>query len=450
MQLFIHRNDLRVRDNIGLFRAGAAEPVIPVYIRDPRRASLIGPEKTAFRDRGLQKLQEQYREHGSDLIVREGKTAAILSSIAQEHDISGIAYNRHYAPSERHIEQEIDKSRFNATAYDDRVLVPPRWFENDHDTFSPFYRRWKEKEKQDAVGVPSQLADISAPDVEKSQESTIDLPDAGEEAARDRWTAFKAGALYEYKEQRDDVADPDAVSRLSPYYSNGMIGIRTIYHEVQTCIQQENDDNAIRNIAKYRSELAWREFFYQVLYHHPESVENNYKSFEREIAWENDADLFEAWKEGRTGIPFVDAGMRELNETGYMHNRTRQNVASFLTKHLMIDWRKGRDYFRKKLIDHDVASNTGGWQWAASTGTDSVPIRIFNPIKQGKRYDPEAEYIKRWVPELSGLDPNQIHEWPQLEEEQRKALAESYPAPIIKYQKRYHEGKQMFEQALGR
>ncbi|PSH01742.1 MAG: deoxyribodipyrimidine photo-lyase, partial [Nanohaloarchaea archaeon SW_10_44_10] len=194
---------------------------------------------------------------------------------------------------------------------------------------------------------------------------------------------------------------------------------------------------------------AWREFFYQVLYFNPEAVSENYRDFENEIEWRNDPEELEAWKRGETGVPFVDAGMRQLNNTGYMHNRTRQNVASFLTKHLMIDWRKGARYFRKHLADHDVASNNGGWQWAASTGTDSVSIRIFNPVKQGREYDPDAEYIKRWVPELDGLKPESIHNWVEMPPEKRKDLDVDYTKPIINFNQRYHMGKKMFENALG-
>jgi len=234
------------------------------------------------------------------------------------------------------------------------------------------------------------------------------------------------------------------------YFSSGMLGLRKVLSDVENLIENEGDSDKIRNYAKYRNELAWREFFYQVMWDHPETVNNNYREFENEIKWRNNPDEFKAWKNGETGIPFVDAGIRELKETGYMHNRTRQNVASFLTKHLMVDWRKGARFFRKHLVDHDTASNIGGWQWSASTGTDSVSIRIFNPVKQGRRYDSHAEYIKRWIPELRGLDPNSIHNWVEMSQKERNKYSTDYPDPIINFNQRYHMGKQMFENALGK
>jgi deoxyribodipyrimidine photo-lyase len=234
------------------------------------------------------------------------------------------------------------------------------------------------------------------------------------------------------------------------YYSSGMLSVRKVLKHVEDLIEEVDDSDKIRNFAKYRNELAWREFFYQVLWHNPEAVQENYKDFENEIDWRNDSEEFNAWKNGRTGVPFVDAGIRELRKTGYMHNRTRQNVASFLTKHLMIDWRKGAKFFRKHLVDHDTASNNGGWQWSASTGTDSVPIRIFNPVKQGRKYDTHAKYIKRHIPELKNLDPNSIHNWVEMSQEERNKKDTEYPDPIINFNQRYHQGKKMFENALGK
>jgi Deoxyribodipyrimidine photolyase len=213
-------------------------------------------------------------------------------------------------------------------------------------------------------------------------------------------------------------------------------------------IKQESDSGNIRNYAKYRNEIAWGEFFYQVMYHNPTAVNENYKNIPNEIEWKNDTDEFEAWKKGKTGVPFVDAGMRQLRNEGYMHNRLRQNVASFLTKHLMTDWRKGARVFRRHLVDHNVPSNNGGWQWSASTGTDSISIRIFNPVKQGKDYDEDAEYIKRHVPELRDLEPEQINNWVEMGQEERDNIEADYPDPIINFNKRYHMGKKMFENAL--
>ena len=449
MNIFLHRDDLRLHDNRGLREASRESSVMPVYIRDPRVMDRTGKNKKVFRNRGIEKLDGSYSAKDSGLIYREGKTERELAEIAGKYDADSIYYNRSYTPLKRRIEAEIEDLEIETRSFGDRLMVEPAQFEQEYSTFSPFYSEWKSHEKREPAGKPEKLADIETelPDLET--ESSVEMPRAGEEAALEKWREFRDNRLENYRENRDEVGSPESVSRLSMYYSSGMLGIRKILSDVEKLINSEENSDKIRNYAKYRNELAWREFFYQVLWFNPEAVNQNYKDFENQINWKNDTIEFQAWKKGETGIPFVDAGIRELRETGYMHNRTRQNVASFLTKHLMTDWRKGAAFFREHLIDHDTASNNGGWQWSASTGTDSVPIRIFNPVKQGRRYDPEAEYIRRHVPELRGLDPEEIHSWVEMTQEKRERLDTDYPDPVINFNQRYHMGKKMFEKALG-
>ncbi len=450
MNIFLHRDDLRTHDNKALKKASENGKVLPVYIDDPRISERTGRNKKAFREKNLQKLDEFYREKGSGLIYREANTSDQLENLIKEFEVDKIFFNRSYTPVKRRIESEILSFEVEARVFKDRLLVEPVELSKEYGTFSPFYREWKKIEKDRKHGRPNNFAKV---DVEKFRPKTkvgIDLPAAGESAAITKWEEFKDERLQSYKDKRDDVGEPESVSRLSMYYSSGVLGLRKVLEDIEELIEQSDDSNYIRNFAKYRNELAWREFFYQVLWHNPETVQNNYRDFDNEIKWKNDSQEFEAWKKGMTGVPFVDAGIRELRETGYMHNRTRQNVASFLTKHLMIDWRKGARFFRKHLIDHDTASNTGGWQWAASTGTDSVSIRIFNPVKQGRKYDTHAEYIKRHIPELRGLDPNSIHNWVEMSQKERNKYDIDYPNPIINFNQRYHVGKKMFENALGK
>ncbi len=450
MNIFLHRDDLRTHDNKALKKASENGKVLPVYIDDPRISERTGRNKKAFREKNLQKLDEFYREKGSGLIYREANTSDQLENLIKEFEVDKIFFNRSYTPVKRRIESEILSFEVEARVFKDRLLVEPVELSKEYGTFSPFYREWKKIEKDRKHGRPNNFAKV---DVEKFRPKTkvgIDLPAAGESAAITKWEEFKDERLQSYKDKRDDVGEPESVSRLSMYYGSGVLGLRKVLEDIEELIEQSDDSNYIRNFAKYRNELAWREFFYQVLWHNPETVQNNYRDFDNEIKWKNDSQEFEAWKKGMTGVPFVDAGIRELRETGYMHNRTRQNVASFLTKHLMIDWRKGARFFRKHLIDHDTASNTGGWQWAASTGTDSVSIRIFNPVKQGRKYDTHAEYIKRHIPELRGLDPNSIHNWVEMSQKERNKYDIDYPNPIINFNQRYHVGKKMFENALGK
>ena len=450
MNIFLHRDDLRIHDNKGLKKASEDGDTLPVYIDDPRILERTGKNKKAFREQSLEKLDKNYRERGSGLIYREGKTGEKLEELIDQYDVDKIFFNRSYTPIKRRIESEIKGLELKSQSFKDRLLVEPKELSEEFGTFSPFYREWKNVEKDSGFGKPENLANIDEERFTTDAECDIELPNAGEKAALEKWRDFRDNRLDSYKDRRDEVKSPEAVSRLSMYYSSGLLGLRKVLEDVEEMIEESDDSDDIRNYAKYRNELAWREFFYQVLWHNPETVQQNYRDFENEIEWQNDPEEFEAWKKGRTGVPFVDAGIRELKNTGYMHNRTRQNVASFLTKHLMIDWRKGARFFRKHLIDHDTASNIGGWQWSASTGTDSVSIRIFNPVKQGRRYDSHAEYIKRHIPELRDLDPNSIHNWVEMSQEGRNEHDIEYPDPIINFNQRYHVGKKMFENALGK
>ena len=448
MNIFLHRDDLRIHDNRGLDAASSSGKTVPVYIEDPRIREKTRTNKRAFRQEALKELKQKYEERDSGIIIRKGKTKEELEKIIDERDIEEVFFARSYTPTKRKIENEINALDIETKSVNDRLLVEPQDLKQEYDTFSPFYSKWKEIEKESSFDRPENFAKINRSEFEAEIVSEINLPESGEDAALEKWKGFRDNRLESYKDRRDEVSSPEAVSRLSMYYSSGMLGLRKVLEDVEDLIEESDDSDKIRNYAKYRNELAWREFFYQVLWHNPQTVNRNYRDFENEIEWRNDPEEFEAWRKGETGIPFVDAGIRELKNTGYMHNRTRQNVASFLTKHLMIDWRKGARFFRKHLIDHDTPSNIGGWQWSASTGTDSVPIRIFNPVKQGRRYDTHAEYIKRHVPELRDLDPNSIHNWVEMSQKERNEYNIDYPDPIINFNQRYHVGKKMFENAL--
>ena len=450
MNIFLHRDDLRIHDNRGLETASSSGKTVPVYIDDPRIREKTGTNKRAFRQEGLKELRHKYENRDSGLIVRKGKTGDELEKIIDERDIEEVFFARSYTPRKRKIGNEIKALDIETKSVNDRLLVEPQDLKKEYDTFSPFYREWKKVQRKPPADKPQNLASIESEMPEMNAEPPADIPDAGEDAALNRWVKFRRKNLGSYKDRRDDVANPEYVSKLSMYYSSGMIGKRKVLRDVVEMIDEEDDSDKIRNYAKYRNEIAWGEFFYQVMYHNPEAVQRNYKEIPNEINWKNDSEEFEAWKEGQTGIPFVDAGMRQLRNEGYMHNRLRQNVASFLTKHLMTDWRKGAKVFRKHLVDHNVPSNNGGWQWSASTGTDSIPIRIFNPVKQGRDYDEDAEYIKRHIPELRSLDAEQIHNWVEMGQKKRNSLDTEYPDPIINFNNRYHQGRQMFENALGK
>ncbi|WP_324661641.1 cryptochrome/photolyase family protein [Haloarcula sediminis] len=454
MHVFWHQRDLRLRDNRGL-AAAAEDTVVPVFVIDPEVRAAVGDRQWAFWLAGVRELRAQYRERGSDLLVRVGDPATVLPAVADEHGADRVYHNEHYRPVRRERQRAVDDT-IETTAVTDLTLVDPATLESRYENHSRFHDDWQAREKPSPVPAPGAdaLADVSDGQPVPDAGADITLPAAGEAAARERWERFLADGIDSYSDTRDDmraaVARPvGAVSRISPYLAAGMIGIRELWADA-TERYEAVDGDARRNVEKYRYELSWREQNYNLLYHRPSLPSANYKSFPNAIDWENDPDNLAAWKRGETGYPLVDAGMRQLNEEGYVHNRPRQNVASFLTKHLLVDWREGLAYFEEQLLDHDPANNAANWQWTASTGTDSVDVRIFDPVAQMSKYDDGADYVTEYVPELQGVDPATIVDWPTLPRTERERLAPEYPAPIVDRDSAYERAQRVFERALGR
>ncbi len=263
----------------------------------------------------------------------------------------------------------------------------------------------------------------------------IDLPPAGERAAIDRLNDFLEETVFGYGEDRN-MLDRAGTSFLSPYLRFGALSIRQAYWGAQEAIDLAEDKAPKAGAESWLNELIWREFYMALLYHFPHTIEQPLREQYTDFQWLEDDEAFAAWREGRTGYPVVDAAMRCLNATGWLHNRARMIVASFLTKDLLIDWRKGERYFMQQLIDGDSASNVGGWQWAAGVGADAQPFfRVFNPTLQGQRFDPNGDFVRRWLPELAQVPDRLVHEpWKMTEAEQREAaclIGRDYLAPII-------------------
>jgi deoxyribodipyrimidine photo-lyase len=288
----------------------------------------------------------------------------------------------------------------------------------------------------DSLGASADLVSLAIPDQPALPEGLPFLP--GEAEAQRRLEAFIGGGTrgvdgYSRRRNRPDV---NGTSGLSPYIRFGMLSLRQAVVAAGQAIQQAQDDAARKGAETWLNELIWREFYLAILYHFPHVRQRNFRPQYDAIPWDNDERAFEAWRQGRTGYPIVDAAMRQLVESGWMHNRTRMIVASFLVKDLLIDWRWGERFFMQHLVDGDPAPNNGGWQWTAGTGTDAAPyFRIFNPILQSKKFDPEGRYIRRWLPELAAVPDNYIHEpWRMPDEIQRQAncrISRDYPQPII-------------------
>jgi len=393
--------------------------------------------------------------------VRHGDPRELLPRLADEHDAS-VCWNRDYSGLARERDGEVRRALgdkgVEARDHKDAVLhEPDEIFTNAGDPYSVYtyyHRKWVEREKHEPYDAPD---DVASP--ETSEVPTLDalgfdapeaeVPDAGTQEARRLLRSFLEEGVYEYDESRDYPARR-CTSRLSAHLKYGTIGVREVWQATQEAKREATGEDERESVEEFQAQLAWREFYTQVLYHNPSVVTENYKEYEKKIEWRDDEDEIEAWKQGKTGYPIVDAGMRQLRKEAFMHNRVRMVVASFLTKDLLADWRVGYAHFRRMLVDHDTGNDNGGWQWAASTGTDAQPyFRIFNPMTQGERYDPDAEYITEYVPELRGVPADEVHAWHELNDERREELAPEYPAPIVKHSERRESALSMFEKARG-
>ena len=454
MNVFWHQRDLRIPDNRGLAAATTDDTTLPVYIVDDSVLDSIGDRQRAFLYAGLRRLRAQYRRHCSDLLVRQGDPVDQLGKIVEAYDAETVYYNTHYNPSRQERQRRVDEA-FSTESVIDLTLVDPAELASSYRSHSQFYNEWQAATKPTPAVVDAEsLAAVDDETPIPESEAEIDLPEAGYEAARARYDRFLESGIETYNDTRDDmeraVDQPvGAVSRLSPYLAAGMIGVRELWADATERYDAASEESSRRNIEKFRYELSWREQNYHLLYNNPALPTENYKEIPNPIAWRNDPEAFAAWKAGRTGYPLVDAGMRQLDQEGYIHNRPRQNVASFLTKHLLVEWRKGADYFAEQLVDFDPANNSANWQWIASTGTDSVDVRIFDPVAQMAKYDDEAVYVKEYVPALRGAEPAKIIDWPNLSSRERQELAPEYVEPIVDRDAAYERAQRVFNQALG-
>ncbi|MCZ7545167.1 MAG: DNA photolyase family protein [Anaerolineae bacterium] len=445
------RRDLRLTDNLALAAAlETGAPVIPLFIFDPAilHSKRVGAPRVAFMRSALASLDASLRRHGSALLVRHGDPRRVLPALVEATGAQGLYFNRDYSPFARRRDAEVARALPIPThSFDDMLLVPPgEATKSDGDpytVFTAFQRKWLTIPKPCPVAPASQsgafdrLASVDSPGLptlaDLGFDTAIETPDASEDSAHQLLARFLSGPIYEYDSGRNRLgADPDrdptpGSSFLSPYFRFGILSIREAYEAAQAAHGQAGDARARKAVETWISELAWREFYTHILFHFPQVKTGNFRRAYDSVPWRRAPADLQAWQEGRTGYPVVDAAMRQLAQTGWMPNRARMIVASFLTKDLLIDWREGELHFMQHLIDGDLAANNGGWQWAAGTGTDAQPyFRIFNPILQGQRFDPEGVYIRRWVPELGDVPATQVHTpWASGH------LPAGYPPPVV-------------------
>jgi deoxyribodipyrimidine photo-lyase len=451
------RCDLRLRDNTALAAAARRTDALTLlFVLDDRllAGDGVGAPRLQFLAASLARLSVDLAARGQRLVVRRGDPVREVPALVRELRAGAVTWNSDHGPYARRRDAAVraaaEREGAAVEEHEDRVVFGPDELRTGAGdafrVYTPFrnawWRRWAE-----APRLPGGPLRLPAPGPAVRSEplpadlgsgEALELPTPGEAAALRRLDAFLSGPVARYAADRDRP-DLDGTSRLSPYLHLGALSPRQCFERALDA--EREDPRARAGVRKWLDELIWREFYVAILAHHPHAVTRNFRPEFDALRWEDDEAGFRAWCEGRTGYPFVDAGMRQLARTGWMHNRPRMIVASFLTKDLLVDWRRGERFFQQRLVDGDLASNSGGWQWAASTGTDAQPwFRIFNPVAQGERFDPAGAYVRRFVPELRDVPDRYVHRpW------EAPAPPRDYPAPIVDHAERRARALRRFE-----
>jgi len=443
MKIAVHwfRCDLRLSDNTALHAAvKASDIIVPIFIFDPKilKSPDISANQVAFMIECLRSLEKNIEVVGGKLIFRHGPVLDEMRAVFRESGAHALYYNRDYEPYARQrdtaveklarsLDIEVHSFKDNAIHDTGEVLKADG---KPYGVFTPYSRVWRSTSKPEVVPAvkfssPAKAKSPASRTLPSAEElgfkCDINLPPAGERVARNLLRKFAADDLLHYVGNRDFPAK-NATSRFSPHLRLGTLSPRTVWAVAEKA--GRDHPHAKPSTDVFVNELIWRDFYRQILWHYPHIAEGCFRPQYDALKWENNEKYFAAWCEGRTGYPLVDAGMRQLNTSGWMHNRVRMVVAMFLTKDLLVSWQWGERYFMQKLLDADLASNNGGWQWSAGTGTDAQPwFRIFNPSSQAQKFDPEGRYIHQFVPEADTLN---------------------YPAPIVDHSKQRLKALAMF------
>ncbi len=467
--LFWHRRDLRISDNTGIAAAlEKTRKVVGVFCLDPNilKGDDVAAARVTYMIGCLQKLQERYAQIGSQLLILWDNPEKAIPKLAAALQAKAVFWNWDVEPySQQRDAAVIDALQELGIEYLeknwDQILKAPEGIRTGsnkpYTVYTPFWKNWISKPKDSPVEIAGKFEGLTAEEEETAiKAGAVELPTAkdlglnwdgeliiepGEEAAQERLEEFCYTNINEYQEQRNFPAI-DGTSRLSAALKFGVIGIRTVWKATQDALENSRSDELTNNIRTWQKEIAWREFYQHAMYNFPELASGAYRDAFKNFPWEDNDEHFQAWCEGKTGYPIVDAAMRQLNQIGWMHNRCRMIVASFLTKDLLLNPQLGEKYFMQKLIDGDLSSNNGGWQWSASSGMDPKPVRIFNPASQAQKFDAEGEYIRQWVPELSSMDAEQLVTG-KITPLERQAVG--YPQPIVEHKKQQRLFKEMYK-----
>ena len=476
--LFWHRRDLRLADNLGLVAAAARTPAVTgVFVLDPAilagAAGAMAPARLWFLADSLRELMASWRAAGSQLVLLQGDPATALPQLAAAIGAEGVAWNRDVEPYSRArdtaVAAALRAAGLKVKAGWDQLLLPPDAVRTGggepYRVYGPYWRNWRAQLHRqgglEPVAAPTGLLDLEPPllaspawcGLARLEAVPADLGAGfdgaalcpcrpGEAAALAQLQAFCDGgtvpALLGYEPGRNLPAEA-GTSALSGALKFGTLSPRQAWAAAQAARPLARGEEQLAAIGVWEQELAWREFYQQALFHFPELADGPYRPQWRAFPWENNTAWFEAWRDGLTGMPIIDAAMRQLNQSGWMHNRCRMIVASFLVKDLICDWRWGEAAFMARLVDGDLAANNGGWQWSASSGMDPKPLRIFNPATQAARFDPQADYIRRWLPELAHVTTADLISGAITPIERR-----GYPAPLVEHKRQQARFKALY------
>ncbi|WP_354698319.1 Deoxyribodipyrimidine photo-lyase [Paraconexibacter sp. AEG42_29] len=444
------RRDLRVHDHPSLVTALADyDRVVPVFVLDRRLATgrYASPARTAFMLGCLRELRATLKDLGGGLVLRDGEATKELLALAEEVDAEAVLWASDVGPYALARDREVMDALKDAGIaprpqpgnFCADVSKPRTGQGKPYTVFTPFWKTHSKLERRTVHRAPKELPPLpsslavgripSLADLGLEDDVPAPVCEPGEAAARATLAAWLDGPIDHYAARHDDLSGGTSV--LSPHVRWGTLSVR----EMEERAGARSGEGA----AAFTRQLAWRDFYAHVLLLHPGNTQAAFQERFRKLEWADDEESMEAWKAGRTGYPLVDAGMRQLDQTGWMHNRARMVVGSFLTKDLHLDWLAGERWFAHKLLDGEPLQNNGNWQWVASTGVDPAPYfrRIFNPTLQAQKFDPQGTYIRRWVPELEGVPDKHVHEpWRMSDDEQQAAkcvIGEDYPAPIVEH-----------------
>lgn len=442
------RNDLRVHDHPALLAAASdADQIIPLFILNENQLSgqKSGANRNRFLFESLQDLKQNLQSLSSDLVVRHGNAADVLLELAKETGADSVYYTADFTPyadkRDKRIKQTVEDEGMEFRGFPGRLIVSSldallTKTGTPYKVFTPFYKNWLQVRRRAIASLPQQLAKLppsleigSLPKLSDYRPMGVlssNVIHGGEKAGRERFDEFLKDGIQDYADTNNNLGI-SGTSRLSAYLHFGCLSPRELEEKL-------GPDNGS---AAWRRQLAWREFYNYVLYHYPENAGQEFQERYRSIEWNQDEEALKLWQQGKTGYPIVDASMRQLQTEGWMHNRGRLIVGSFLSKDLWLDWRLGDQYFMEMLIDGDMANNNGNWQWIASVGVDPAPVfkRLYNPTSQQKNYDPEGRYVRRYVPELKNVPDKYLAEpWTMPESVQVESgcvIGKDYPEPMV-------------------